>query len=636
LQMDFVKLGLFQMSIAGGVIILLVTAIRALFLNRLPKKTFLLLWIIALLRLALPFSAVSPFSVYGLLPDQYVEQTAFDSNLEITAITDQKGSTKTDFEAVEETGRASENKSFLTGHIWQFLWLAGVIWWGGYFICAYVKCRREFRASYPVNERTVSEWQTVHLTKRKISVRQTGCISAPLSYGVFHPVILMPVNTDWNDKEKLFFVLEHELVHIKRFDAVTKLIVICILCVHWFNPAVWVFYVLFNQDLELSCDEEVVRYFGEDAKGSYARALISMEEKKSGLMPLCNSFSKNAAEQRIKAVMKIRKASFLAVAAAGVLIAAVFICFATSARGKESGNYLKAALNSFYSEEEGEMLAAVLLDHYETMTVSEYQQKLWTMTDDPEYMELLDEFAYNDWALELSESKEDQALWNFIQYFNEVLEPLTAEDWQTRQFNGFSRVGLQGTYGTLEYVVTLTILKPEELTCGEYRTARLNTEGRLHRFVHERSQEELADEPQMTEQAEKEIAKIISEEGSDMLDISIQFSYTALDYAVDEQIRAQWEETVKPYLALGLTWKEEQPYEFKMYFQGREVKGIYDEKTNQWISWHTGNSTYADDAVELYAVYENDVLTGLRQATEEEQAEWTYLREFSSVQEIAE
>jgi len=64
-----------------------------------------------------------------------------------------------------------------------------------------------------------------------------------------------------------------------------------------------------------------------------------------------------------------------------------------------------------------------------------------------------------------------------------------------------------------------------------------------------------------------------------------------------------------------------------MYFQGKEVRGIYDEKNSQWISEHSGNSTYASDAVDLYTVYEGDLLTGLRQATEEEQKVWTALRE---------
>lgn len=106
---------------------------------------------------------------------------------------------------------------------------------------------------------------------------------------------------------ELSLCLEHEFVHIKRLDGLTKLILIAALCLHWFNPLVWVMVVLANRDLELSCDEAVVRLFGEQVKSAYARTLIHMEEIKSGCLPLCSNFSKNAIEERITAIMKIKK-----------------------------------------------------------------------------------------------------------------------------------------------------------------------------------------------------------------------------------------------------------------------------------------------------------------------------------------
>ena len=83
----------------------------------------------------------------------------------------------------------------------------------------------------------------------------------------------------------LRYVLEHEFVHIRRFDALWKLLLLAAACAHWFNPLVWVMYVLANRDLELSCDETVVRRFG-GARASYARVLIGMEAEKSGFAPL--------------------------------------------------------------------------------------------------------------------------------------------------------------------------------------------------------------------------------------------------------------------------------------------------------------------------------------------------------------
>ncbi len=141
--------------------------------------------------------------------------------------------------------------------------------------------------------------------KRPILVRQSDRISAPLTYGIFRPVILMPKKMDWKNEKQLQYVLSHEYVHIYRYDTVTKLIATLALCIHWFNPFVWVMYILFNRDIELACDKSVIRQFGEKSKSAYSLMLINMEATKSGLLPFCNNFSKNAIEERITAVMKI-------------------------------------------------------------------------------------------------------------------------------------------------------------------------------------------------------------------------------------------------------------------------------------------------------------------------------------------
>jgi len=653
LQIGFIRMNLFQMSVTGGVIILIVAMIRALLLNRLPKRVFLLLWMAALVRLTVPYSVTSAFSIYTLLPDKYAEttdawnsgekeQNIYNSDFVNISSGGQPQKTETDFTVAEETDASNKGNIVgegKAGQVWNIIWLAGMLLWGGYFTLAYIRCRRGFQVSFPVEEKTVSEWLGTHSIRRPISIRRSGCICAPLSYGIIHPVILMPENTDWDDRKKLFFVLEHEFVHIRRFDAMTKLFLTGLLCVHWFNPMVWLLYVLFNRDLELSCDERVVRHFGEGARGDYARTLISMEEKKSGLLPLCNSFSKNAIEQRIKSVMKIKKTSVFAIAVAGVLIAAVFICFATSAGIRESKKYLQDALDDFYSEKEGEMLAAVWLDDYESMTVPEYQEKIWKMTDTAEYMHLLEDFSKTTWAIESSEKK-DEALWEFMEYFSGVLEPLTGEKWKLRQFSGFAVSGFPEPEGNalLEYVITLKILQPKELTTAQYRDARLKAEEDLHTFIQKRTKEELADEQLMTELIDREIGQIVSNVNSENLEVSVEYVYQSpAGFAADQEAKAQVDETLEPYREFGLTWEmePEQPYGFfKMYWQGREVRGIIDEKNGVWITAHSGNSTYADDAIDLYTVYEGDSLSGLRQADQEEQDTWTAIRESNEVKEF--
>ena len=130
-------------------------------------------------------------------------------------------------------------------------------------------------------------------------------------------------------------MLEHEFVHIRRFDALLKLALIAAVCVHWFSPLVWVLYVLANRDVELACDETVVRRFG-GARAAYAGALIHMEEVKSGLMPLFSHFSRSATKERITAIMKTKKITVISLLLAVVLVAGTVTVFATSARQTES------------------------------------------------------------------------------------------------------------------------------------------------------------------------------------------------------------------------------------------------------------------------------------------------------------
>ena len=150
------------------------------------------------------------------------------------------------------------------------------------FAVAYGRCCREFRASFPVEDDVIRRWLQSHPLRRTIAIRQSGRISSPLTFGVLRPVILVPKKTDWTDETALRYVLEHEFVHIQRFDVLSKLLLIAAVCVHWFNPLVWVMYVLANRDLELSCDETVLRRFGGDVRAAYARVLIRMEAARGG------------------------------------------------------------------------------------------------------------------------------------------------------------------------------------------------------------------------------------------------------------------------------------------------------------------------------------------------------------------
>lgn len=323
-------MSLLQMSFLGTVIILLIVVLRAVLINRLPKKTFLILWWIALIRLLVPFSIKSVTSIYSLLQSIYSDINPVRTAQTTTFLPIHGNMPEIANGLSEAMVQRTESISILS-----VIWLAGLLLCFGFFAVSYIKCYREFRFSLPVENDILEAWKEKHPLKRSLSIRQTETIAAPLSYGVIRPVILMPKNTEWKNIYQLRYVLEHEYVHIRRLDMLTKLIMIAAVCIHWFNPLVWVMYILFNRDLELSCDETVVRRFGMDIKSVYATALISMEEKKSGLTPLCNSFSKNAIEERIRAIMKIKKTSKFAVIISAVLVICVTGGFATSASSLE-------------------------------------------------------------------------------------------------------------------------------------------------------------------------------------------------------------------------------------------------------------------------------------------------------------
>ena len=315
-------MSLLQMSFTGGILILAVIVIRALAINMLPKKAFNALWWISVVRLMIPFSIPSAFSVYSLMGSHAPGN----------------GSQAIRVLPIGASGQAASMPDSITNAVstWTVVWAAGVLVCAVLFSLAYWKCRKEFQTSIPVGNDFTENWLSVHQQGRRISIRQSGRFSAPLTYGVLHPVILMPTSTKWENTDSLAYVLAHEYVHIRRFDSIRKLVLIVVLCVHWFNPLVWVMYILANRDIELSCDEAVVRFFGENTKAAYARALISMEETRSGLTPLCNSFSKNAIEERITAIMKIKKTTVFSLVLAGFIVVGTATAFATSANAQQA------------------------------------------------------------------------------------------------------------------------------------------------------------------------------------------------------------------------------------------------------------------------------------------------------------
>ena len=316
-------MSLFQMSVAGGVLILFIVVIRALAIHRLPKTTFLALWMIAALRLLLPFSIPLTFNIHiDLDVFSDVVQKLPSGNIGFPI----PGESRHAY----DTGAVVSSPAAERISIFVILWLVGVLLLALYFSISYLRSMRKFRMSVPDNTPYIREWLNAHQIVRPIEVRSSDLISSPLTYGILHPVILLPKKLDRNDQAALKYVLTHEYVHIRRFDAITKILFAAVLCIHWFNPLVWGMYVLANRDTELSCDAWVIRMTGVKNRSSYALMLIKMEERRNGMSALWNHFGKNAISERIEAIMKFKKTSIWACILALALIAGATTAFAAA------------------------------------------------------------------------------------------------------------------------------------------------------------------------------------------------------------------------------------------------------------------------------------------------------------------
>lgn len=422
-------MSLLHMSFAGAVMILAVTVIRALVIYRVPKKTFLVLWGITLARLLIPFSAPSAFSIYTF----FGEKEPNISNVGDTAVT-------TLGPAIQE-GQMTTAPNYISHSevavpIWAIIWAIGALICAVVFSITYWKCYKEFQTSLPIDNDFTRNWLSSHHIKRSIQIRQSELVSAPLTFGILRPVILMPKTTDWNDEKTLQYVLAHEFVHIRRFDTITKLILLIALCVHWFNPFVWVMYVLANRDIELSCDETVLHLFGENTKASYARTLIGMEEIKSGITPLCNNFSKNALEERMTAIMKTKKSTVLSIALAVLIVAGTATAFATSAKvedDKANSTTLMAGIEKTYTidgktyyefwdgttMEESEYLKKYPMPEVEWWTYEEYKE--WLDNEKKELQSMLGSTgSINGEKFTWTQEKIDEA----IAMYEEILQEI--------------------------------------------------------------------------------------------------------------------------------------------------------------------------------------------------------------------
>lgn len=318
-------MSLAEMTLTGGLMILTVWLIRSIFVHKLPRRTFVVLWEITLLRLMLPWSFPSPLSVWKILemPEAVRSLSAANSAAALSHT----------YSAAQETVIAQQTDAVSTSSAtdpWGIVWLIGFLVCACAMVALYMSWLRRFAVSVPADTRYIREFIAEHKLRRQLSVRSCEYISAPLTYRTIRPVILLPTSMDLEDKQKLYYVLLHEYTHIKHFDALLKLLLAAVCCMHWFNPLVWIMYVLAARDIELACDENVALRTG-DERASYARMLIQLEADKPGIAIPGINCSAGAVRERIVSIMKLKKKTALSLVAAGAVVTLVGTAFAASA-----------------------------------------------------------------------------------------------------------------------------------------------------------------------------------------------------------------------------------------------------------------------------------------------------------------
>ncbi|WIV11777.1 M56 family metallopeptidase [Proteiniborus sp. MB09-C3] len=348
-----------QMSFSAGMLILAIFVIRSLAINRLPKKTFVALWGIVLLRLLVPITIPVKINIGdtlgGRILVENVDKTAnaLDLNYVVSGL----------MQGQMETSPQAAN-IFSTLYV---VWVIGAIILLLFFLVSYIRSYRKLQEALPLEDNELlNAWLHENQLRRTIKLRVSDRISTPITYGIFSPKIVLPKMMCLTDNKQIEYVMSHELIHIKRFDNLWKIVSIIAVCVHWFNPLVWVMYVLFNRDLEISCDEEVISILGENNKEAYALALINLAEKRASISLFYNGFGKNSIQERIVSIMKYKKTKVLGFGCAIILVLAASIVFAvpTLSTGESSMPLITTSTNAIYAKLDVPSIEEITLNGY--------------------------------------------------------------------------------------------------------------------------------------------------------------------------------------------------------------------------------------------------------------------------------
>lgn len=313
-------LHLFNISISASLLALAVVLFRLVF-KKAPKWLIVSMWALVAIRLICPFSIESALS---LIPSREVIP------LEIMSV-DPTKTPNTAFGLIENptysgfinsTVTVERVNSFQLDMIFaSYIWLAGVLLLLAYALVSYLRLRRSVRISMPYKE----------------NVFLCDNVKSPFILGVFRPKIYLPSDMDESTAE---LVLRHEKAHLKRRDHLWKPLGFMLLAVYWFNPVLWISYILLCRDIELACDERVIRDMENADKKAYSEALLSCSASQKLISACPVAFGEVGVKKRIKSVLNYKKPAFWLILVAIVVSVVLALCFMTDPK-KTNGEHIR-------------------------------------------------------------------------------------------------------------------------------------------------------------------------------------------------------------------------------------------------------------------------------------------------------
>lgn len=314
--MESVFLKLVNMSITASYLILAVMLYRVV-LKKAPKYIRCILWGLVGLRLVLPFSFKSVLSLIPSaepLPEEFLYAATPQVNTGITSVNNVLNPVIS--ESLTPADLTSANPTQILSFISSRLWFAGMIIMALYALISYLRLRRRVAVSIPVGRQ----------------VRLCDYTDTPFILGFIRPQIYLPSGMPQNTMDH---VLAHEMAHLKRKDHWWKPLGFLLLTVYWFNPLMWAAYVLLCRDIELACDEKVVKTLDIDAKKAYSAALLQCSVPRRMITTCPLAFGEVGVKARIKSVLNYKKPAFWVIIIAIIASIIIGLCFLTDPVDKE-------------------------------------------------------------------------------------------------------------------------------------------------------------------------------------------------------------------------------------------------------------------------------------------------------------